>query len=41
MTFPRDKTEGKFQAEDHSPLSVVMVSVAMIAVALGSVSAIL
>lgn len=38
MTFPRDKSEGMFEAEDHSILSVVMVSIAMISMALISIT---
>ena len=30
MTFPRDKTQGAFEAEDHSTLSIVVVSFTMI-----------
>ena len=41
MTFPRDKSEDKFVAEDHSALSVVLVSTSMIFLALVSVSAVL
>ncbi len=38
MTFPRDKTEGVFEAEDHSTLSIVVVSTIMILVALISIN---
>lgn len=37
MTFPRDTSEGMFEAEDHSPLSIVIVSSVMIAMALVSI----
>ncbi len=38
MTFPRDTSEGMYEAEDHSLLSVVMVSLTMIAMALLAIS---
>lgn len=38
MTFPRDKTEGVFEAEDHSTLSIVVVSTTMIVMAIVSIN---
>jgi len=38
MTFPRDKSEGMYEAEDHSVLSIVLVSFSMIAMSLVSIS---
>jgi len=38
MTFPRDRSEGMFEAEDHSAASIVAVSFAMITLSLISVT---
>jgi hypothetical protein len=38
MTFPRDKSEGVFEAEDHSVISIVVVSFTMIAMSLISIT---
>ena len=38
MTFPRDKSEGVFEAEDHSAVSIVLVSFSMIAMSLVSIT---
>lgn len=38
MTFPEDHVRGVERVEDHSALSIVIVSVAMIGMALASLS---
>jgi hypothetical protein len=38
MTFPRDKSEGVFEAEDHSAVSIVAVSFALITLSLVSIT---
>lgn len=38
MTFPEDHVRGVERIEDHSPASIVFVSLAMIAAALASLT---
>ncbi|MEC9343599.1 MAG: hypothetical protein VYD64_07105 [Pseudomonadota bacterium] len=41
MTFPEDHVRGGERVEDHSPISIAVVSIAMIAAALAGLTIII